>query len=244
MALVLFVISNVGTKAICASEGFTLKNYMDDKEHVLPILMYHSISDYPIGLEYLSVRSCDFRSQLQYLAENNYTPLDLNQIHLAQYYEKPIIITFDDGYLDNYLVAYPILKEYGFKASIMLIVNSINRKGYINQSQIREMSDLISFQCHTASHCDLYKTPAKDYFKEYIESKNNLEAITGKPVYALSYPFGKYNDTLIRMLSEHYQIAICSDPGFYKDKDGPYKLRRITIRREDSLEDFIHKIKP
>ncbi|HBN83429.1 MAG TPA: hypothetical protein DDZ89_06250 [Clostridiales bacterium] len=235
----------INAKAVGSTGIISLEqNIIKTEQHVLPILMYHSISDHPIGLEYLSVRSCDFNSQMKYLMENNYTPLDLNQIHLARYYKKPIIITFDDGYRDNYLVAYSILKEYGFKATIMLIVNNINRSGYMSQAQIKKMSDLISFQCHTASHCDLYKTPEKDYYKEYITSKSNLEAIAGKPVYALSYPFGRYNDSLIRLLSEHYQVALCSNPGFYNEKDGPYKLRRITIRREDTLEDFINKIEP
>lgn len=224
--------------------GTILDDWKDTEQHALPILTYHSISDVPIGLDYLSVRSCDFESQIKYLMENGYTPLYVDQLDIADYYQKPIIITFDDGYQDNYLVAYQILKQYGFKATIFIVVNNINRVGFLTDTQIQEMSDLISFQCHTASHCDLYKTPEKDYYNEYIASKTNLEAITNKPVYALSYPFNKYNDKVIRLLSQHYNYALTTNPGLYSKNDGAYRMKRISIRRSDTLIDFINKIEP
>ena len=129
----------------------------------VPVLMYHSVSD---GDEYVVISPENFRKHLEAIKENGFTPVSLDE--LIRYVDygfplpsNPVCITFDDGYLDNYTNAFPMLKEFGFKATIFAIVSSVGKETYKNTSyeitphfsydQAREMIDsgLISVQSHT-----------------------------------------------------------------------------------------------
>jgi hypothetical protein len=77
----------------------------------VPILYYHSISDQPVGIRELSVATKDFEAQMRYLAKNGYTAIDFAELDHFTSFEKPVIITLDDGYADNYTNAYPVLKN-------------------------------------------------------------------------------------------------------------------------------------
>ncbi len=129
----------------------------------VPVLMYHSVGD---GDEIVIISPENFRSHLEAIKQNGFTPISLDELIKFVDYgfplpEKPVCITFDDGYLDNFTVAFPMLKEYGFKATIFAIVSSVGKETYKNTSygitphfsydQAREMVDsgLISVQSHT-----------------------------------------------------------------------------------------------
>lgn len=129
----------------------------------VPVLMYHSVSD---SGEYVVISPENFRKHLQAIRESGFTPVSLDDLIRYVDYgfplpEKPVCITFDDGYLDNYTTAYPMLKEFGFKATIFAIVSSVGKETYKNTTyditphfdyeQAKEMIDsgLISVQSHT-----------------------------------------------------------------------------------------------
>ncbi len=129
----------------------------------VPVLMYHSVSD---SGEYVVISPENFRKHLEAIEENGFTPVSLDELIRYVDYgfplpEKPVCITFDDGYLDNYTQAFPMLKEFGFKATIFAIVSSVGKETYKNTSygitphfdyeQAKEMTDsgLISIQSHT-----------------------------------------------------------------------------------------------
>ncbi len=129
----------------------------------VPVLMYHSVSD---SGEYVVISPENFRKHLEAIEENGFTPVSLDDLIKYVDYgfplpEKPVCITFDDGYLDNYTEAFPLLKEFGFKATIFAIVSSVGKETYKNTTygitphfdyeQAKEMIDsgLISIQSHT-----------------------------------------------------------------------------------------------
>jgi len=138
----------------------------DSRDSVrVPALMYHCVDDHE-NVNNVVITEENFRKHLEIIKENGYTPVSLEELidyvdkgHALP--EKPVCITFDDGYLDNYLKAFPILKEFDFKATIFAIGSSVGKDTYKNTGvkifphfefeQAKEMIDsgLISVQSHT-----------------------------------------------------------------------------------------------
>lgn len=217
------------------------ENKMPDKNAVptrVPILIYHSISDIPIGLKQLSVCERDFEKQISYIKEQGYTPIFFSELKDFKTFRKPIIITFDDGYEDNYSKAYPILIKYNCKATIFLIANTINKPGYLSEKEIAEMEGLVSFQSHTLSHPELDKVSNKRLEKELMQSKEIISAITKEPVYVLSYPCGAFNSRVLKAAERCYDYAVSTKYGYYKTDSGHFNIHRIQIRRSFSLSNL------
>ncbi len=180
---------------------------------------------------------------MRYLADNGYTPILFNELENNCLYEKPVIITFDDGYDDNYRNAYPVLKKYGFKAVVFLIVNSFDTPHYLTKVQILEMKDIISFQSHTLNHPDLSKIKRDELENECVLSKSLIEELTGEPVYVISYPYGKYNGVVVDTVSRSYDYAVTTKTGIYGRTDDNYRICRIRVGRFDTLGSFVSKLK-
>lgn len=165
------------------------------------VVVYHSLGFGRPGGDY--VRDLyNFEYDLAYL-QRNFRIIDFGDLErIALVRGQPTtdmaIITFDDGDLSIYAIAYPLLKHYGIKATFFLISGMVGQVGYIGPGQVREMSDyrspdgrrLFDFQSHTASHAFLSRLPADAAAKELSDSKASIEALTGKPVDVLALPFG------------------------------------------------------
>ena len=213
---------------------------------IIPILVYHDVSNIAVGDRYYFVKIKEFQDQMNYLKENNYKTLFLSQLSSAYKYENPIIITFDDGYKGVYENAFPILKSLGLKATVFMISDNINEKEYyMNQKSMLEMSksNLIEIGSHSVTHPDLTSLSQKELDNELSTSKSNLEKIIGKKVNCFSYPMGKYNDTVITATKKYYEYAVTTDEGpEYSKKINPVKLKRIKIYRKLFLINFVDKI--
>lgn len=211
-------------------------------QNVVPILMYHAIEEKPWGLEQLFVRDSEFEKQIKYLSDNGYTPILFDNLVNYKSYKNPVIITFDDGYRDNYYNAYPILKKYNFEAVVFLIVNNLNLPEYLSKEQISEMKDIISFQSHTLNHYELNEINNKALETECLLSKSKIEELTGVQVNVLSYPCGKYSQAVIDTVSRYYDYAVTIKSGYYDKTNDNYKIKRIRIQRSDTLKSFINKL--
>lgn len=212
------------------------------KEGGVTIIYYHAINDVVSGIEELFVTPAAFDSQMAYLKDNGYTSITFDEIDNTENIKKPVIITFDDGYEDNYTNAYSILKKYGFKATIFLCSSVIDKPAYLKTPQIQEMSDIISFQSHTVTHPNLNKLKPEELDRELSESKNVLEQLTQQQVNVLAYPTGYYNQKVINAVSKYYKYAVTTEKGFYYKGDNPYTLKRIYVPRKLTLEEFKLKI--
>lgn len=204
----------------------------------VPVLMYHSVNDNPVGVAQLSVRSADFESQIQYLKEKGYTAITFAELKNAKRYQKPILITFDDGYLDNYQYAYPILKKYGCKATIFLVTDYIGKPGFLSEEEIKEMSDLISFQSHTVSHRPLSGLNQAELEKECADSKMIIERLTQQPAFVIAYPNGAYNKQVLSIVSRHYSYGVTTKYGYYTAGGSSKKIMRIAISRYTNIKSF------
>lgn len=204
----------------------------------VPILMYHSINDSPIGVPELSVRPADFETQMAYLAGNGYTPITFDQLADADKYTKPILITFDDAYYDNYSEAYPILKKFGFHATVFVITGDIGAADHLNGDNILAMRDLVSFQSHTVRHRRLSKLHEDELAYELRQSKATLETLTGQSVVALSYPEGNYSEAVLKLVPRYYRWAVTTKCGVWYNGADRYRIRRYAVGRSTTMARF------
>lgn len=206
----------------------------------VPILYYHSINETPFGLEILSVRASEFEKQIKYLAENGYTSIYLNED--PSVHKKPVAITLDDGYIDNFQYAYPILEKYGMKATIFVSTDVIGTPGYLSLAQIRSMTKRISFQSHGLSHTPLIELDEDQIRKELTESKRIIESITGRAVYAFCYPYGDYDKMVLSLTASYYSCAVTINSGVATKILGNYLTVRVFVSRYDTLENLLSKM--
>ncbi|MEG1892412.1 MAG: polysaccharide deacetylase family protein [Bacilli bacterium] len=212
----------------------------------VPVLMYHGVLDESWGLSSLFVRVDEFEKQMKYLSENGYTSLKVSEINDAKMHQKPIIITFDDGYVDVYKNALPILKKYNLKATIFVISGSINGDVYVTDKNVIEMdkSGVFEIGSHSVSHANLASLKEKDLENELKVSKETLEKLIGKSVTSVAYPFGSYNNNVVNMAKKYYKFGISTVPGKENvDTFNKYVIKRVNIVRNYGINNFINLVK-
>lgn len=217
----------------------------------VPILMYHYISEPPQDADIyrvdLSVSPDSFRQQMAYLKDNGYTPVDFYDLTTAivahsELPPKPVIITFDDGYLDNYEEAYPILQEFGFKGNFFVVTEFIDagREGYMTWEMIEEMSRAGQrIESHSRTHPDLTTKSRDGLIWEILGSQETLAAHIGyKPRY-FCYPGGTYDEETIQVLRElDFWGAVTTQNGTWHGFDDRFEWRRARMRYTTSIEEF------
>ncbi len=207
----------------------------------VPVLMYHAVSDDCWGIRELFVRPSVLEEQLKFLVENGYDPIWFEDLAHLEDYDKPVILTFDDGYDDNYTELFPLLKKYNVKITLFVIARDTEGANHkLNKEQIREMSDsgLVSVQSHGYSHDYMDRMSREELDYELGESKRIISRITGKVPYVLCYPTGKYNNTTLEMVPEYYNFALKMVGGMYNTGDDPFRVNRYYISRETGLRTF------
>jgi peptidoglycan/xylan/chitin deacetylase (PgdA/CDA1 family) len=214
----------------------------------IPVLMYHSI-DYEKGNE-LRVPKEKFRQQMSLLKEKGYTTLTLNElygffINGNPIPEKSVVITFDDGYVDNYYNAYPILKEFHFNAVVFVITNNIDKvKNYLTSDQIIELDNNgVEIESHTVNHEKLSTLGYDKQFETLKNSKEFLENLLNKSIDYIAYPYGDWNkNTLLAVRNANYKMAF-STSGTWSDKsDGIYTLDRVYVSADFDINEFERRL--
>lgn len=230
------------------------------KQRLSVILNYHSVQPQNA----YSTKPQDFLRQMEYLAG------EFNIISLPEFYrargdkrdlpEKLAVVTFDDGYEDNYEYAFPILNKFGIKATIFTTTGFINDEIDITKDhiayrglkplswkQIKEMSNSgISFGAHTHTHPILTEISLESAEKEIIQSRNVLKERLGDSIELFAYPLGQpktFNTQIIGLLKKHYFKVACSTIwGSNNSNTDIFALHRIRIDAGDTIEDFKAKV--
>lgn len=203
----------------------------------VPMLTYHSI-DYGKGL--LSVSPENFEKQMRYLKEKGFNVISLNELvggmkNRKKFTHNAVVLTFDDGYENNFTYAYPILKKYGFPATIFLITNNIGvNAAFLTWDEVKEMSkNKISFGGHTKNHVYLPSIVKEDIlWNEISGCKKAIEDHVEIPADYFCYPLGGFTEKAeIFVRRAGYKGACVTNRGDYKlNKYNFYELNRISIR--------------
>ena len=200
------------------------------------VLMYHSI-DTKQGDLFVSPKK--FEQQVKYLAENNYKFFTVSEILKIKSSEKCVAITFDDGFADNYIHMFPIIKKYKAKATIYLSPN-IQGIEKLSDQQIQEMqqSGLCEFGAHTLNHVNLSTLPKAEAAFEVTESKKEVERLTGTECRGFAYPYGRYSDETVEIVkAAGFQSAVTVKKGIDNIPDD-FRIKRISILGKTNFLQF------
>lgn len=226
------------------------------REPYIKVLMYHRVVEQPLerDTKWLYVTTDQFRRQMKLIDTLGYTTITFNDYQLYLQGDlslpaKPIIITFDDGYLDTYENATPILLKLGMKAVVFVMGNRKLRRALWDESGEKDICPLMSDdQCrtlrsygfeigaHTMSHNNLVELSNRDIFHEVDSSKREVEAALGEPVHTFAYPYGSVDERvqkIIELSGFSFACGVYSgSPEFGKTA---LDIRRIAINRNHSL---------
>lgn len=226
--------SPAGSAAV--SSGTTWKSVYPK---AFPVLMYHSIttsnSDYEAN-PYMRIMQSVFKNQMQWLSDNGYRIVTLDTLYgylqkNEPFPAKTVALTFDDGYMDFYVNVFPVLKQYGYKATVFMIAGEVDQYAYMTSAQIKELSAWgIDIESHTMTHPHLPKLTYAKQLEEVSDAKKDLETLTGKQVLYIAYPYGEYNaDTLRALKAVGYRIAFTMDGPWNNPSTILYKFPRMYV---------------
>ena len=188
---------------------------------------------------------------MRYLVGAGYQPITLRDLiyHLtlgSSLPEKPIILTFDDGYEDNYTNAYPLLKKYGFVGTFFIVTEPVDkgRAGYMSWAQIEIMSTHgMEIGAHSYTHPDLRGKSVDYIIWQAVGSKEAIEGRIQRPVRFFSYPSGRYDEQVVNVLhSADFWGAVTIETGTRQSSRQPFELQRIRVQGRDNLKTFDLKL--
>jgi peptidoglycan/xylan/chitin deacetylase (PgdA/CDA1 family) len=237
-------------------------------ETIIPVLMYHHFDTQVTNNMVVSPKRLE--EQLTHLKQQGYNTISMKEYigyvegtHTLP--EKPILITIDDGYLSNYIHAYPLLKKLEMKATIFAVARSVNEQIGLEKftwAQAKEMYDsgLIEIESHTYDmHRQENQKPIatvpimrngqleteeqykKRLYDDLAKSKEMIEKNVGNEVLAFAYPYGGYNDTAEAIAQKLFKTTFSIDPGVYKTGDSSYVVKRLNVT-DDMTGDDIEKL--
>lgn len=221
----------------------------------VPILMYHYIGANPnpgkdLARDNLSVTPDEFEKQLDYLNVQGFNSISLDTLYAGlketiNLPPKPVVLTFDDGYIDFYINAFPILKRFNIHATSFLPTQLIGTGYYMNWNQVAQLqsSGLISFQAHTLHHSNLTTLEVELAKLEILQSKKELESHIGVPVNWFSYPYGSSNELLWEIVKQAGFVGgVGTWTGSNINEGNIYDLPRIKIPGGESIDSFAKKL--
>src|SRR5215203_44386 len=211
----------------------------------VPVLIYHAFSeaDPTWGEPGLFVKPSELQLQLNHLTSNGFTPVQVADLENLCVVDKPVMITVDDGYRDNWTDLYPKLQAANAKAVIFSISNAIDAALYLTEQQMLDMRPLVSFQNHTANHPDLTTLSTSAVRSEMTTATSRLQTLTGQTVLALAYPYGGQNATINGITREYFRYGFSTVDGVYRLGQDRYTVPRIFVGRSDTLSSFVEKLR-
>lgn len=218
---------------------------------VVPILMYHHVGEFPPNPDAvrrdLTVSPARFEEQLAYLRDQGYHSIRLHQLyeHLtagSPLPPKPIILTFDDGYKDNFENVYPLLLRYNFTATFFIVCDFADTApwDYMSWDQLREMhAHGMAIEDHTRGHADLRHRKPAFLQAEIGGCRDSIEAQIGERPRFFAYPSGKYDAAVINELrAEGFWGAVTTNQGIRHLADQLFELKRIRVRGRYTVADL------
>ncbi len=265
LALALFLMTTMGARMPGNSPPYDPKTMehlcapdpalnLKDGDIVVPVLMYHLVGRSVLekngqSVSRFNVTAADFEAQLALLQRLGYHSVTVGEIATAldgmgTLPERPIALTFDDGWREQYEVAFPLLQKYGFRATFFVVTAHVGYPRFMSWEELAEMRDAgMEIASHGRKHVSLVDADDKEAWREIALSKEKLEEELGVPVVSFSYPFGGYRRGLSAMLERAgYRIAVGLGGSAIHRSGSRYYLRRIEVTGYDSLLSFLKRL--
>ena len=212
----------------------------------IPVLMYHMIGEIPDNPAVLSEKN--FRQQLDLIKREGFHPISLEELHAymtkkAPVPVKPVVLTFDDGYPDTYSIVMPLMKEYGFKATVFIPSEEVGKR--LTWDQIREMkASGMDIYSHSYNHRRLTEWGGRqEQYEEIMKGQAAMKKELGIDNDMYCYPYGMYDENSFAALEEAgIKIAVTMDPGWANYGENPLAVERIWIGNPVDIDNFRQRI--
>jgi len=209
----------------------------------IPILAYHSFNPQCFSGK-LALAPELFKKQMLFLKKKNFYVVGLDQCvenaWTENFWEQKAAITFDDGYLDNYHVAFPALKECAFPGTFFVTPEDVGSTGFMTWDMLGEMARMpgVEIGSHGLFHKALGDIPEDEAWKSISVSKKILEERLGREIKAFSYPSGSFNENIVEMVRRAGYVYACAASHVHDRKweGNPFLLRRIKISSSSSSD--------
>jgi peptidoglycan/xylan/chitin deacetylase (PgdA/CDA1 family) len=227
-------------------------------EPKVAVLSYHHVgSPLPGPHAWLTVSPRRFEAHVRWLAARGYQGIRASdwlawRVRGTPLPSKPVLLTFDDGYADIGRYALPILRRYGFSATVFVVTDLLGATNQwmdgasplLTPDAVRRWAAAgVEFGAHSRSHADLTALDAAAVLAEVQGSQAALAALLDRPVAAFAYPYGRYNAAVVEVVRRHFALAFTSDPGCNDRWTDPHRLRRTEVRRADYLFDVMCRVR-
>jgi peptidoglycan/xylan/chitin deacetylase (PgdA/CDA1 family) len=208
----------------------------------VPVLTYHRVAPLSaVGLTDLKVDPANFLAELAALHENGYHTITQTQLFRALYDgktlpAKPVIISVDDGYIDDVRTILPDLQRFHMVATFFVITGRMHEPGFLNANAIRKLDRAgMDVGDHTAHHVDLRMLTPSELRMETAGSRRALERVLGHPVYFFAYPFGAYDDAVVSAVkAAGFTMAYSTAGGSAESTTSPLTMPRIHVGRAET----------
>ncbi|WP_322906661.1 polysaccharide deacetylase family protein [Paenibacillus campi] len=246
-----------------ASKSVHLKTAPAGKANHIAVLMYHYVVPQKYNIEPNNARINleAFEAGMKYLHDEGYHTATLKELEQyvrgeIQLPEKTVVLTFDDGYQNNVIYAYPVLKKYGFKANIFIVGTKLSEqkqkfiptaKTTISRPEMKATSDVFTYNSHTYNlhykrlvQCAEYYAAGKDSTR-FIHDIGLMKSKTGINTPYFAYPYGEYDPQMVYDLKRNgYRMAFTVRPGFVHPGDDPMYLPRLNVTSTTTIKHLLH----
>jgi peptidoglycan/xylan/chitin deacetylase (PgdA/CDA1 family) len=213
----------------------------------VPVLTYHRVVSLPaVGQLDLIVDPANFAAELAALARAGYHTITQEQLFGALYRgaslpSKPILISVDDGYVDDIRTILPDLERYHMVATFFVITGRMTEPGFLSAAQIRALDRAgMDIGDHTAHHVDLALLSAAQLRNETSGSRHVLESVVGHPVYSFAYPFGAYDAAAVAAVrAAGFTLAYTTAAGTTESTRAPLTMPRLHVGRSETPEGLL-----
>jgi peptidoglycan/xylan/chitin deacetylase (PgdA/CDA1 family) len=208
----------------------------------VPILTWHRVavfaSEYTKSIPDETVEPSVFAAEIDALASGGYHPISQLQLfdalfHGAALPKKPVLLSVDDGYVDDVKTILPILQAHHFVATFYIITHRFHEPGFLNPTEVRRLDAAgMDIGAHTRTHVPLAAIPPSEVTAQVLGSKRDLEAVLGHPVQWFAYPFGSFNASVVaKVRAAGFVLAVTTNGGTHESAQSPLTLPRIHIGR-------------
>lgn len=208
----------------------------------VPILTYHRVHDYATELTKsvpdLTVQPDTFEREISALARDGYHSVSQRQLFDALYRggtlpPKPVLISVDDGYVDDVTQVLPVLERAHMVATFYVVTGRLHEAGFLSAAEIRQLDAAgMDVGAHTRSHAVLPELGASALESEVAGSRSDLEQVLGHPIYWFAYPFGEFTQRVVEAVrSAGFLLAVTTRPGTHESSSQALTMPRLHVSR-------------